>query len=394
MPRTRDRDDLPDPSRPAPTPLFPAYRLANEVPPAQLHWLWPQRLPHGAVTLLVGDPGVGKSLLTAEIAARITRGDSWPVAPGRPFQPAAFAHCAAVVHAATQDATDSVILSRLTAARADLNQVAFLDGARMNHAHIAWAQRTIAAGLTSRTDITPEPIDRPLRLPEDEGTIECSLRLCSHTHCLIIDPITDYVSPGVSITELFRSLTAVARRKNVAILATAHLSKTPTHRPIYRVRGSLEYVSAARSVLLLTADANDPTRRILHQIKSSYGPLAPPLAFHIRCVPSSPSPSVPSSASVPQSLYPSIPSLIWDDNPAPSLPPHLMDLSRERQCALHEAAQWLTRALESGPRPAHELRREAAQVGIAHMTLYRAKEFLNVASGKRPEFQKWSWWSL
>ena len=91
---------------------------------------------------------------------------------------------------------------------------------------------------------------------------------------------------------------------------------------------------------------------------------------------------------------PRSPHIAWDDNPAPCLPPHLLDLGRERECALNEAQQWLLSALESGPRPAHELRREAAQIGIADRTLYRAKDALQIPSGKHPEFQKWSWWSL
>src|SRR5208337_2012961 len=41
-------------------------------------WLWPGVIPAGKLTLLVGDPGVGKSLLTLDIAARVTRGRPWP----------------------------------------------------------------------------------------------------------------------------------------------------------------------------------------------------------------------------------------------------------------------------------------------------------------------------
>ena len=376
-------NDLPDESHRRPNPPLPAARMASEIAPAQLRWLWPQRLPYAAVTLLVGDPGVGKSLLTAEFAARITRGDSWPVSPGAPLQPAHYLGSGCVVHAATQDSVESVVLSRLSAAGARLSQVLLLDGASVNSAHVAWAERLIRNGWTSRTDIVPEPVTRPLRLPDDEATLEISLRELNQVHCLILDPITDYVSPGVSITELFRSLTAVARRRNVVVLATAHLSKTPAHRPIYRVRGSLEYVSAARSVLLLTTDSHDPTRRILHQIKSSYGPLAAPLAFHIQSV--SP-PSIPSS-----SVPPSVPSLIWDENPVPTLPPHLLDLSLERQSVLRDASSWLLMILSSGPRPTREIRADAARIGIANGTLYRAKALLRIPANKPSINDPWSW---
>ncbi|MGQ0635050.1 MAG: AAA family ATPase [Planctomycetaceae bacterium] len=41
-------------------------------------WLWPGRIPLGKLTLLVGDVGVGKSLLMLDIAARLSRGLAWP----------------------------------------------------------------------------------------------------------------------------------------------------------------------------------------------------------------------------------------------------------------------------------------------------------------------------
>jgi hypothetical protein len=44
-----------------------------------LEWLWPGRIPLGKLTLLAGDPGLGKSFVTLDIAARVSRGDAWPV---------------------------------------------------------------------------------------------------------------------------------------------------------------------------------------------------------------------------------------------------------------------------------------------------------------------------
>jgi hypothetical protein len=53
-------------------PPAPAFRFLNQTPPARLAWLWPQRLPLACLTLLIGDPAVGKSLLTADLAARLS----------------------------------------------------------------------------------------------------------------------------------------------------------------------------------------------------------------------------------------------------------------------------------------------------------------------------------
>jgi hypothetical protein len=78
------------------TPIFPpcpfvtpadqlarASRVAgavrfSELAPQKVRWLWPDRIPLGRITLLVSDPGLGKSLLTLDIAARVSTGAPWP----------------------------------------------------------------------------------------------------------------------------------------------------------------------------------------------------------------------------------------------------------------------------------------------------------------------------
>gem|GEM_PF-4733526 len=49
-----------------------------EVVPQRLHWLWRGRIPLGALTLLEGDPGLGKALLTIDLIARLTTGRLMP----------------------------------------------------------------------------------------------------------------------------------------------------------------------------------------------------------------------------------------------------------------------------------------------------------------------------
>jgi hypothetical protein len=50
----------------------------DRVASSPIRWLWPGRVPLGGLTLLAGDPGVGKSLLTLDLAARVSRGAPWP----------------------------------------------------------------------------------------------------------------------------------------------------------------------------------------------------------------------------------------------------------------------------------------------------------------------------
>ena len=41
-------------------------------------WLWPGRLPLGKLAILDGDPGVGKSVVTLDLCARLGTGRPFP----------------------------------------------------------------------------------------------------------------------------------------------------------------------------------------------------------------------------------------------------------------------------------------------------------------------------
>ena len=47
--------------------------LCSDLKSAALEWLWPNYLPRGKLVLLDGDPGMGKSLLTIDLVARLSR---------------------------------------------------------------------------------------------------------------------------------------------------------------------------------------------------------------------------------------------------------------------------------------------------------------------------------
>src|SRR5688572_8876390 len=128
----------------APPILHTAYRNAEQIQPRPLPWLWPQWIPAGALTLLVADPGVGKSLLAADLAARLSRasrlekGDSLPAAspesnqnqsppaapstfstapwPDGSLNPTAYRWPPTVVFLASQDAAEDALIGRLIAA--------------------------------------------------------------------------------------------------------------------------------------------------------------------------------------------------------------------------------------------------------------------------------------
>ena len=62
--------------------LLPAPPLITtalvDVEPKSVEWLWRGRIPLGKLTTFDGDPGVGKSTVLADLAARVSTGTPMP----------------------------------------------------------------------------------------------------------------------------------------------------------------------------------------------------------------------------------------------------------------------------------------------------------------------------
>jgi hypothetical protein len=90
--------------------------LCCDVRPTVLEWLWPRYLPRGKLAVLDGDPGMGKSLLTLDLVARLSRGVALPDGSTAPRP------CTSVLLSAEDHPADT-IRPRAEAARADLSRL-------------------------------------------------------------------------------------------------------------------------------------------------------------------------------------------------------------------------------------------------------------------------------
>jgi hypothetical protein len=108
------RDDQPEDKGPK---VWAALELQ---PAAQPRWLAANRLPRAAVSLLIGDEGIGKSLLWVLVVAHITRGTAFPGFgipardPGR------------VMLVTTEDDWSTAVRPRLEVAGADLSMISVI----------------------------------------------------------------------------------------------------------------------------------------------------------------------------------------------------------------------------------------------------------------------------
>ena len=105
----------------------PACFRLDRIPVRPIHWLWRPYRACGTLALLDGDPGAGKSLFTADLAARLTRGGRMPDGSRRRQK-------ANVLFLNAEDALDDTLRPRLDAAGADLARVFCLGGVQVGNA--------------------------------------------------------------------------------------------------------------------------------------------------------------------------------------------------------------------------------------------------------------------
>lgn len=230
----------------------------SEVVPEKIDWLWPGRLAVGKLTIIAGEPGLGKSQLAIYIASCVTRGAEWVCDGGR-------ARCARVLMLSAEDGLADTVRPRFDAAGGDPAMVSVI-------------RATQGAGPDGQSRAT-------FNLAADLSLLEGEIRRLGDVALVIIDPLSSYMlnvdsHKNTDVRSILEPVSEMAERLKVSILATSHLSKGEG-RAINRVIGSIAFVAAARAVFTVVTDPEDETRRLLLSVKNNIASAQPGLAFRL-----------------------------------------------------------------------------------------------------------------
>lgn len=320
----------------------------HEIVARPVRWLWHRYMPLGKLVIIDGDPGLGKSLLTLDIAARVSRGDAMPDGTS-----GVSGH---VVILSAEDAPEDTIRPRLDAAGADVSRVKLLLGMR--------------AGGQERAPEISESLDL--------AAIEAVVTSCQAA-LVIFDPLVAYLGAKTNanhdqeVRRALAPLAQMAERTNATVLGIRHLNKTPGVSAIYRGGGSIAISGAARTVLLVGREPSDPKRRVLAQVKTNLGAAAPSLQFALDA----------SEGEVPRITWLGESKQSADDLVRGELLPN--------KPVQNEAAQFLFALLSRGPIAVGVAKARATAQGISEATLERAKKALGVRSQKTSMDGGWAW---
>ena len=411
-----------------------AFRCLADVAAEPLEWVLDDVIPRGALTLITGDSGVGKSRLAVGLIAAVLRGQGGPRAdasdrsdvgskslaeeaarsPEAGSLPAAAnlgALCdgdcgpdgdwecggdrssssaaapAVVVFSSKQMLTDS-IRPRLVEAGADLTRVFTLcgiDDVALDASEPVQPDIAATASAVRHSEFRPWSIqwDRDIR------HLEAELRGLQgqgvNVRMIVIDPVESYFDSALNRSFVDADVTQLAElatRTGVAIIGASSSFHAPLRRLTRRRRsGGIEAVaSAARMVWMIVRDLDVANRRMLLPIKKcqSIDPAGYSYSLRSGVIEWDPEPVT----------------ITGDDYVSEARVQAQKPLAREHQFEKDRAAEWLYERLSAGRVLSSIVKEDAAENEIAYTTLRRAFRSLGCKTNKergKGRSGQWYW---
>ena len=309
-----------------PSACFSGLRKASSIPTENVQYLWSPRIPLRKISLLEGNPGVGKSQLALAVAAAISRNE-------HPYPENEFFECNSsnVLIFCGEDGAGDTIVPRLRHLKADLENIQIYSG------HITF---------------------------DKSGLAEIEAMIGYQKPALVIfDPLTAFMGSRVDmnraneVREQLSQVAQIAERHDCAVLIVRHLSKATKNDAIYRGLGSIDLAAVARSILLIGKHPTDASLRVIVHTKSNLSKESRTIQFKLEngefswagmC-----------DLTVDEILYPN---------------------KEAEQVRLEKAKEFLIREISFGAVNSTHLKQMAAAQGIPERTLERAKSFLGIKS--------------
>jgi putative DNA primase/helicase len=303
--------------------------LLSEVQPESVKWLWNGRIPLGKVTMIDGDPGLGKSAITLDLAARVSANNQMP-------DGTAGAH-GGVVLISAEDGLADTVRPRLEVAGADCSRI--LD-------------------LTS-------PNGQLFQIAEHLAELKQAIQQVKAV-LVVIDPVMAFLPPKKSSNsdqETRQALTPLAKlaeQTGTAVILVRHLNKAETlSNALYRGGGSIAFIGLARSGLVVAESKRHAPSRALAMSKCNLAKLGPSLLYQIR----------ENGGEI---------SVEWNGQSQETATELL--LTAGPQINRKHAEEFLLKELSSGPMLSKHLMERGIAEGFSDKTLHRARKELGITS--------------
>ena len=332
----------------------------------RMEWLWPNRIPVGKLSLLVGVGGVGKSFLSLYMAAQVSTGRPWIDEPQ--LKSEGSRKPGDVFILTTEDELDDTVGVRLTAAGANLSRIHYIQAVK-----------------------TKDGIQGLNNLTTDVDILIKAIRQVPTTKLIIIDPISAYMegkneNKNAEVREYLNPLIRLAAVGKLAIVGISHLNKNQDMSAANRVLGSTGFINATRAAWLVHQDKNDSDRKLFVHMKGNLGVKPTGLAYKLMSQSVQTETGLEGSAYCafePDLLYITAEDLLGSD---------VKEQGRPKK--QDDASDWLYEYLADGPKPAFQVIHDAGIAQYGERTLRAAKKKLKIQSYKMVDeagAPHWEW---
>ncbi len=315
-------------------------------------FLWEPYIPRGKITIVEGNPGMGKTSLVLKLAAHLTRGELLPGETGS-REPAN------VIYLTCEDGIADTIKPRFTGYGGDSSRFYVLQNRRVEDPDTGNVRETLIT-LQDLSDLA--------------SAIETVRPVL-----VVIDPVQAFLGPKVDMNKanevrpVMASLGQLAETYDFAVVLIRHLGQSGKDRAIFHGIGSIDFSAVARSILLTGTDPQDEAVRVVAHLKHSCSAKGKSHAFGL-----------------PEGVFTWMGESDLTEHDLVAAAP-----SRDERTSLDDAVEFLEGELAEGPEPAEELLRRAEKLGIPERTLRRAQRKLGVMANRESSGNggagRWIW---
>ena len=233
-----------------PTKKAPLFLPASSFETRTARYLIEPYIPRGMLSIIGGVSGTGKTSLALSLAAAVSSGRALP------FEAAGTTHKPEnVLYLTVENDPHIVLRPRVEAMGADIHRLFFLDGVGVN--------------MTS---------------PELRDFIKQE-----HISMLVFDPIQSFLPAGTQmgraeqIRPIMDKVIDLSASEDLATILISHMSKPGPGvvSALDRLLGSSDFRNAARSIMIVGRDPENPDQRVFAHAKNSIGLPGPAQRYHI-----------------------------------------------------------------------------------------------------------------
>lgn len=215
----------------------------NTITSRAVQWLWPWRIPLGKLSLIVGDPGKGKSFITLDMASRMSVGKAWPTGEPNPV--------ANTILLGMEDDLEDTIRPRVDVMGGDPSRIFSITGIKVEGVD-GTRHPDLSLDLLALHDLVCE---RQAKL-------------------VVIDPISAYMGDAdthkdAEVRSVLTPIANMASATGCAVVGIMHLNKNQMASAVYRIGMSIAFPAVARTVHMVGEHPDDKTKCVMVNSKAN-----------------------------------------------------------------------------------------------------------------------------